>query len=67
MQVHSMGYSKNFAAYQRWIRSTSARAKLLERMLDVCFMVNDTGCPTAGKHRDATQVRKSEPSWHTTF
>ena len=64
MQVHSMGYSKNFAAYQHWIRSTSARAKLFERMLDVCCMVNDPGCPTARKHRDlnATQVRKSEPS-----
>ena len=51
-----------FAAYQRWICTTSARAKLFERMLDVCGMINDPECPTSGKHRDheAAQVRKSE-------
>ena len=51
-----------FAAYQSWIRTTSARAKLFERMLDVCGKMNDPDCRTAGKHRDldAAQVRKSE-------
>ena len=56
------GIFENFAAYQRWIRTTSARAKLFERMFDVCGMNNDPECPAAGKHRDldAAQVRKSE-------
>ena len=45
------GIFEKFAAYQRWI-DTSARAKLFERMLNVCGMINDPECPTAGKRRD---------------
>ena len=56
------GIFDNFAVYQGWIRTTSARAKLFERMLDVPGMINDPECHTSGKHRDheAAQVRKSE-------
>ena len=55
------GIFENFATYKHWIRTTSARAKLFKKMLDVCGMINDPQCPAAGKHRDldATQVRKS--------
>ena len=56
------GIFENFSAYQRWIRTTSGRAKLFEKMLDVCGMIDDPDCPKDGKHRDleAAQVRKSE-------
>ena len=56
------GIFENFAAYQHWIHTTSARAKLSEMMLDICRIINDPECPTAVKHRDldTAQVRKSE-------
>lgn len=49
-------------AYQRWCRTTSARAQFFEKMLDMCDMIDDPECPKAGKHREleAAQIRKSE-------
>ena len=56
------GIFKNFSAHQRWIKTTSGRTKLFEKMLDVCGMINDPDCPKDGKHRDLdpAQIKKSE-------
>ena len=57
-----IGIFENYGAYQRWVRTTSSRAKLFEEMLEMCNMINDPECPKSGKHRDleASQIKKSE-------
>ena len=51
-----------FGAYQRWCRTTSSRAQLFEKTLEMCDMIDDPEYPKDGKHREleAAQIRKSE-------
>ena len=57
-----LGIFENYGAYQQWVRTTSARAKLFEEMLDMCDMIDDPERPKSGKHRDieVSQIKKSE-------
>ena len=58
-----------FGAYQRWCRTTSARAQLYEKTLEMCDMIDDPECPKAGKHREleAAQIKKSEEAVQRTI
>ena len=51
-----------FGAYQKWCRTTSARAQLHELTLEMCGMIDDPDCPKRGKHRELepAQIRKYE-------
>ena len=51
-----------FGAYQRWCRTTSTRAQYLEKMLEMCSLINDPECPRVGKHRELekSEIKKSE-------
>lgn len=51
-----------FGAYQKWCRTTSARAQLYELTLEMCGMIDDPDCPKAGKHRELepAQIKKHE-------
>ena len=57
-----LGIFDNYSAYQRWVRTTSSRAKLFEEMPEMCDMIDDLEHPKSGKHRDleASQIKKSE-------
>ena len=54
-----LGIFENYGAYQRYVRTTSSRAKLFEEM---CGMTDDPECPKSGKNRDleASQIKLSE-------
>ena len=54
-------YSK-FGAYQRWCRTTSARAQFYQRPLEMVYLINDPDCPRAGRHRELekAEIKKSE-------
>ena len=63
--IFSGGFSglySQFGAYQRWCRTTSARAQFYEKTLDMVDLVDDPDCPKAGKHRELekAEIRKSE-------
>ena len=57
-----LGIFEKYGTYQRWVRTTSSRAKLFEEMLEVCDMIDDPECSKSGKHRDleASHIKKSE-------
>ena len=57
-----LGIFENYGAYQRWVRRTSSRAKLLKEMLEMCDMIDNPESPKSGKHCDfeASQIKKSE-------
>ncbi|KAJ8349354.1 hypothetical protein SKAU_G00244840 [Synaphobranchus kaupii] len=57
-----LGRFNMFGAYQKWCRTTSARAQLYELTLEMCGMIDDPDCPKAGKHREVepSQIKKSE-------
>ena len=63
------GLFNMFGAYQRWCRTTSARAQFFERTLEMCGMIDDPESPKAGKHREleAAQIRKSEEAVQRTL
>ena len=46
-----LGIFDNYSAYQRWCRTTSARGKLFEEMLEMCGLINNPDIPKAGKNR----------------
>ena len=56
------GLFNNFAAYQRFCRTTSMRTQYFEKILDMCDLINDPDCPKGGRHREleAAEIRKSE-------
>ena len=58
-----------FGAYQRRCRTTSSRAQLFEKTLEMCDMIDDPECPKDGKHREleAAQIRKSEEAVQRTL
>ena len=58
-----------FGAYQRWCRTTSARAQYYEKMLEMCGLIDDTDCPKAGKHRELerAEIQKSEEAVQRTI
>uniref|UniRef100_UPI00358E5A97 uncharacterized protein n=1 Tax=Myxine glutinosa TaxID=7769 RepID=UPI00358E5A97 len=47
-----LGLFNNCGAYQKWCRTTSARAQLYELTLEMCGMIDDPEMPKAGKHRE---------------
>ena len=51
-----------FGAYERWCRTTSARAKYHEKLLEMCGLIDDPDCPRKGKHRELekAEIEKSE-------
>lgn len=53
-----------FGAYQRWCRTTSTGAQYLEKMLEMCGLINDLDCPKAEKHRELerAEIKKSRCS-----
>ncbi|KAM3609703.1 uncharacterized protein V6R79_018889 [Siganus canaliculatus] len=57
-----LGLFNMLGAYQKWCRTTSARAQLHELTLEMCGMIDDPDCPKRGKHRelDPAQIRKYE-------
>ena len=57
-----LGIFENYGAYQRWVRTTSSRAKFFEEMFEMCDMIDDPACPKSGKHHDfeASQIKKSQ-------
>ncbi|XP_049337187.1 uncharacterized protein LOC111196954 [Astyanax mexicanus] len=57
-----LGLFNMFGAYQKWCRTTSARAQLHELTLEMCGMIDDPDCPKRGKHRELepAQIRKQE-------
>ncbi|KAF3859040.1 hypothetical protein F7725_021439, partial [Dissostichus mawsoni] len=57
-----LGFFNNCGAYQKWCRTTSARAQLYELTLEMCGMIDDPEMPKAGKHRELepAQIKKSE-------
>ncbi|KAF3837908.1 hypothetical protein F7725_009676 [Dissostichus mawsoni] len=57
-----LGLFNNCGAYQKWCRTTSARAQLYELTLEMCGMIDDPEMPKAGKHRELepAQIKKSE-------
>lgn len=57
-----LGLFNNCGAYQKWCRTTSARAQLYELTLEMCGMIDDPDMPKAGKHRELepAQIKKSE-------
>ena len=63
------GTFNQFSAYQRYCRTTSARAQMFERTLEMCGMVTDPDAPKAGKHREleAAKIRKSEEAVQRTI
>ena len=57
-----VGLFSMFSAYRRWCRTTSTRAQYLEKMLDMCCLIDNLDCTQAGKHRELerTEIQKSE-------
>ena len=57
-----LGLFNNCGAYQKWCRTTSARAQFYELTLELCGMIDDPEMPRAGKHRELepAQIKKSE-------
>ncbi|KAI4813981.1 hypothetical protein KUCAC02_003199 [Chaenocephalus aceratus] len=57
-----LGLFNNCGAYQKWCRTTSARAQIYELTLEMCGMIDDPEMPKAGKHRELepAQIKKSE-------
>ncbi len=57
-----LGLFNNCGAYQKWCRTTSARAQLYELTLEMSGMIDDPEMPKAGKHRELepAQIKKSE-------
>ena len=51
-----------FGAYQCWCRTASTRAQYLEKMLDMCSLIDDPECLRVGKHRELekSEIKKSE-------
>lgn len=58
-----------FPAYQRFCRTTSIRAQLYEKMLEMCDMIDDPDCPKTGKHREleAAEIKRSEQAVNRTM
>ena len=56
------GIFTNFEAEERWVRTSSSRALLYDKLLDMVDVIDDPDIPKAGKHRDlqAYHMRKSE-------
>ena len=56
------GLYSQFGAYQRWCRTTSARAQLHQKTLEMTNLLDDPECPKAGKHRELEKaaIKKSE-------
>ncbi|KAJ7323102.1 hypothetical protein OS493_032674 [Desmophyllum pertusum] len=54
-------YSK-FGAYQKWCRTTSARAQFYERTLEMVDLITDPDNPRTGRHRELekAEITKSE-------
>ena len=51
---------KQFGAYQKWCRTTSARAQFYEKTLEMADLINDPDCPRSGKHRQLEKVEIKE-------
>ena len=56
------GIFTTFGAKERWVCTSSSRALLYEKLLDMVDMIDDPDIPKAGKHRElqAYHMRKSE-------
>lgn len=56
------GLYSQFGAYQRWCRTTSARAQFYEKTLEMVGLIDDPDSPLKGKHRELeqAQIKKSE-------
>ena len=57
-----VGIFSKFGAYQRWCRTTSTRAQYFEKMLEICFLIDDPDCPKTGKYRELerAEIKKFE-------
>lgn len=64
-----LGIFTNFPAYQRWCRTTSARAQYFEMLLEMCGLIDDPEFPKGGKHRELepAQIKKSEEAVQCTI
>ena len=64
-----VGIFNLFSAYEKWCRTTSARAQYFEKMLEMCDMIEDPDCPKSGRHRelDSSVIRKSEKAVQDTI
>ena len=56
------GLYDQFGAYQRWCRTTSARAKFYEKTLQMVGIITDPDSPRTGQHRELEKamIEKSE-------
>ena len=63
------GLYNQFESYQRWCRTTSARAQFYEKTLEMVGIIDDPDCPRAGIHRELekAEIRKSETAVQRVF
>ena len=63
------GLYSQFGAYQRWCRTTSARAQFYEKTLEMVDLIDDPDCPRAGRHRELekAEVQKGEEAVQQTL
>lgn len=56
------GLYSQFGAYQKWCRTTSARAQFYEKTLDMVDLIQDPDNPRSGRHRELelAEIAKSE-------
>ena len=56
------GLYSQFGAYQKWCRTTSARAQFYERTLEMVDLITDPDNPRTGRHRELekAEITKSE-------
>ena len=51
-----------FGAYEKWCRTSSARAQYYEKLLEMCGLIDNPECPKRGKHREMerAEIEKGE-------
>lgn len=51
-----------FGTYQRWCRTTCARAQFHEKTLEMVDFIDDPDSPKSGRHRELekAEIKKSE-------
>lgn len=56
------GLYSQFGAYQRWCRTTSARAQFYEKTLEMVGIIYDPDSPKGGRHRELekAEIKKGE-------
>ncbi|KAL4227611.1 hypothetical protein ACF0H5_013052 [Mactra antiquata] len=54
------GIAGNYAAYQRWVRTTHERSKYVESTLIMADMLNDSDLGTSHRDTRPAEIKKSE-------